>query len=85
VITLDASARAPELTILSSQAPPAEAAAFFKQVPTARKWGSSGYYMYRCNRSWSASFSFDGSDKQFTVSSEYSKCSTFRPSSEGER
>ncbi|ORY91629.1 aspartic peptidase domain-containing protein [Leucosporidium creatinivorum] len=52
-------------------APPTEAAAFFKQVPTARKWGSSGYYMYRCNRSWSASFSFDGSDKQFTVSSEF--------------
>lgn len=68
-----------KLTIRSlSQAPPTEAAAFFKQVPTARKWGSSGYYMYRCNRSWSASFSFDGSDRQFTVSSEFSECSCFR-------
>lgn len=51
-------------------APPADAAAFYKQIPTARKW-KSGYYMYRCNRKWSASFSFAGSDKQFTVSSEF--------------
>lgn len=50
--------------------PPAEAEAFFAKVPRSQPF-QNGYYKYPCNIKWAASFSLGGSDKQFTVSSEF--------------
>ncbi|GAA5896719.1 hypothetical protein JCM6882_005019 [Rhodosporidiobolus microsporus] len=49
-------------------APKTDAAHFFRQVPTARRW-KNGYYAYQCDQQWTAEFTFNG--QVYTVSSEY--------------
>ncbi|GAA5893291.1 uncharacterized protein JCM6883_007622 [Sporobolomyces salmoneus] len=49
-------------------APPQAAAAFFKNVPTAKPWQDS-FYIYECSVEWTAQFAFDGED--FTIPSKF--------------
>ncbi|GAA6008892.1 hypothetical protein JCM11491_003822 [Sporobolomyces phaffii] len=48
--------------------PPTQAAALYKNVPTAKKWKDS-FYIYDCGVEWTAQFSFNGQD--YTIPSKY--------------